>query len=125
MAGTSGHPNAKISVPLGTRPPVAKEELDSLIENALHTVLPTTGSDLDEADNDFDSDIDEKPQLTSEGHVIPKNEIVVMEQALVSDVMKQKTNNKHCTSRSSLSKKVIFRIHYNSSSPNKVEQVYL
>ena len=111
MAGTSGHPNAKISVPLVTRPPVAKEELGSLIQDALDTVLPTTGSDLDEADNDFDSDIDEKPQLTSEGHVIPKNEIVVMEQASVSDVIKKKTDSKHSTSRSSLPKKVIFRIH--------------
>ena len=66
---------------------------------------------MDETNNDFDSDNDEKPQLTSKGEVIPKNKIVVMEQASVSDVMKKKSGKKRSPTHFSQSEKVIFFHH--------------
>ena len=77
---------------------------------------------MDETNNDFDSDNDEKPQLTSKGEVIPKNKIVVMEQASVSDVMKKKSGKKRSPTCFSPSEKVIF-FHHGHISIKKLPQI--
>ena len=104
MAGSGDGIDIQPAPPID-KPLVTDKELNSLIEDALDTVLPGAGSDLDEADNDFDEGDDEKPQLTSEGTVIPKTKIVVLQQSTLSDALKKKAAKKR-SSHASLYKKV-------------------
>ena len=60
----------------------------------------------------MDTDIDGKSSVATEGIRIPKDKIVVLEQALMSNVMKKRSRNKRSSNDSTDSKKVnMYRLH--------------